>query len=240
MVSDDFPSELVRLQEGAWYGPTGPEIGALDAYGDPNTMTADIPSSSLARGPSVPIPVSCGWKSSRARYRKSRRSAAPPRLPHHDPYSGSRRATVAPGRAALARERAALYAWFATVYAEEMPEDRLAGWLGHGADPLLQALADGGMDHEVQAVRRARSLEAMAGIPDVQLELAADYAQCFCWTPEAVPRCMPRATSRRQLRACSATADHLAAYMASHDLRTDPDCREPMDHLAMELGIYPG
>ena len=61
----------------------------------------------------------------------------------------------------LARERAALYAWFATVYAEEMPEDRLAGWLGHGADPLLQALADGGMEREVQAVRH--SLQAMAG-----------------------------------------------------------------------------
>ena len=136
----------------------------------------------------------------------------------------------------LARERAALYAWFATVYAEEMPEDRLAGWLGHGADPLLQALADGGMDHEVQAVRH--SLEAMAGIPDVQLELAADYAQCFlldarssaplyasCYQPETAPRLF------------GATADHLAAYMASHDLRTDPDCREPMDHLAMELEL---
>ena len=27
----------------------------------------------------------------------------------------------------LARERAALYAWFATVYAEEMPEERIVG-----------------------------------------------------------------------------------------------------------------
>ena len=53
MVSDDFPSGVVRLQEGAWYGPTGPEIGALDTYGDPNTMTADIPSSSLAQAVSA-------------------------------------------------------------------------------------------------------------------------------------------------------------------------------------------
>ena len=34
-------------------GPTGPEIGALDTYGDPNTMTADIPSSSLAQAVSA-------------------------------------------------------------------------------------------------------------------------------------------------------------------------------------------
>ncbi|MCG9096926.1 trimethylamine-N-oxide reductase TorA [Laribacter hongkongensis] len=53
VVSDDFPSGVVRLQEGAWYGPTGPEIGALDTYGDPNTMTADIPSSSLAQAVSA-------------------------------------------------------------------------------------------------------------------------------------------------------------------------------------------
>ncbi|QZA79654.1 trimethylamine-N-oxide reductase TorA [Deefgea piscis] len=48
-VSSDFPKGVVRLQEGAWYGPTGPEIGALDTYGDPNTMTQDIGTSSLAQ-----------------------------------------------------------------------------------------------------------------------------------------------------------------------------------------------
>lgn len=136
----------------------------------------------------------------------------------------------------LARERAALYAWFATIYAEEMPEDRLAGWLGHGADPLLQALADGGMEREVQAVRH--SLQAMAGIPDIQLELAADYAQCFLLDARSsaplYASCYQTGTAPRLF---GATADRLAAYMASHDLRTDPDCREPMDHLAMELEL---
>ncbi|MCB5195186.1 trimethylamine-N-oxide reductase TorA [Deefgea salmonis] len=48
-VSNDYPKGVVRLQEGAWYGPTGPEIGALDTYGDPNTMTQDIGTSSLAQ-----------------------------------------------------------------------------------------------------------------------------------------------------------------------------------------------
>ena len=52
-VSDNFPSGVVRIQEGAWYGPTGPEIGALDTYGDPNTLTLDIGTSSLAQAPSA-------------------------------------------------------------------------------------------------------------------------------------------------------------------------------------------
>jgi trimethylamine-N-oxide reductase (cytochrome c) len=52
-VSDNFPTGVVRIQEGAWYGPTGPEIGALDTYGDPNTVTLDIGSSSLAQATSA-------------------------------------------------------------------------------------------------------------------------------------------------------------------------------------------
>ena len=53
VVSPNFPKGIVRIQEGAWYGPTGPEIGALDTYGDPNTLTLDIGTSQLAQGPSA-------------------------------------------------------------------------------------------------------------------------------------------------------------------------------------------
>lgn len=51
-LSANFPPGVVRIQEGAWYGPTGPEIGALDTYGDPNTLTLDVGTSELAQGPS--------------------------------------------------------------------------------------------------------------------------------------------------------------------------------------------
>ncbi len=44
---------MVRIQEGAWYGPTGPEIGAIDTYGDPNTLTLDIGTSSLSQATSA-------------------------------------------------------------------------------------------------------------------------------------------------------------------------------------------
>ena len=53
VVSPNFPKGVVRIQEGAWYGPTGPEIGALDTYGDPNTVTIDVGTSQLAQGPSA-------------------------------------------------------------------------------------------------------------------------------------------------------------------------------------------
>ncbi len=53
VISDNYPDGVVRLHEGAWYGPTGPEIGALDTYGDPNTLTLDIGSTELAQATSA-------------------------------------------------------------------------------------------------------------------------------------------------------------------------------------------
>src|SRR5699024_11445481 len=53
VVSDLFPSGVIRIQEGAWYGPTDASIGALDTYGDPNTLTLDVGTSRLAQAPSA-------------------------------------------------------------------------------------------------------------------------------------------------------------------------------------------
>ncbi|WP_394203142.1 trimethylamine-N-oxide reductase TorA [Shewanella waksmanii] len=57
VVSDNFPRGVIRIHEGAWYGPVGEdgskeggaEIGALCSYGDPNTLTQDIGTSKLAQ-----------------------------------------------------------------------------------------------------------------------------------------------------------------------------------------------
>lgn len=53
VLSDNFPTGVVRLQEGAWYSPLDEKIGAIDTYGDPNTMTLDIGSSKLAQAVSA-------------------------------------------------------------------------------------------------------------------------------------------------------------------------------------------
>ncbi|QIM67298.1 trimethylamine N-oxide reductase I catalytic subunit [Mannheimia granulomatis] len=53
VLSDNFPRGIVRLQEGAWYSPLDEKIGAIDTYGDPNTMTLDIGSSKLAQAVSA-------------------------------------------------------------------------------------------------------------------------------------------------------------------------------------------
>ncbi|MFA0674345.1 hypothetical protein AB4567_08450, partial [Vibrio sp. 10N.222.51.A6] len=40
-------------EEGAWYGPINEKVGALDTYGDPNTLTQDIGTSELAQATSA-------------------------------------------------------------------------------------------------------------------------------------------------------------------------------------------
>ena len=57
VISDSYPEGVIRISEGAWYGPVGQdgskqggaEIGALCSYGDPNTLTQDLPTSKLAQ-----------------------------------------------------------------------------------------------------------------------------------------------------------------------------------------------
>ncbi|MPY22686.1 trimethylamine-N-oxide reductase TorA [Shewanella psychropiezotolerans] len=57
VISDSFPKGIIRIHEGAWYGPVGKdgskeggaEVGALCSYGDPNTLTQDIGTSKLAQ-----------------------------------------------------------------------------------------------------------------------------------------------------------------------------------------------
>ncbi|MFK0573189.1 trimethylamine-N-oxide reductase TorA [Endozoicomonas sp.] len=48
-VSDRYYPGVVRIHEGAWYAPVDAEIGSIDTYGDPNTLTLDIGTSDLAQ-----------------------------------------------------------------------------------------------------------------------------------------------------------------------------------------------
>ena len=49
------------------------------------------------------------------------------------------------------RQRAQLYGWFATLYAAEVSEVALEGYLGDGYQPLYTGLADLGLGAEVAA-----------------------------------------------------------------------------------------
>ncbi|ELB2775539.1 trimethylamine-N-oxide reductase TorA, partial [Vibrio parahaemolyticus] len=49
VLTDSYPRGVIRIEEGAWYGPLNEKEGAICTYGDPNTLTQDIGSSELAQ-----------------------------------------------------------------------------------------------------------------------------------------------------------------------------------------------
>ena len=53
VLTDSYPRGVVRIEEGAWYGPLNEKEGAICTYGDPNTLTMDIGSSELAQATSA-------------------------------------------------------------------------------------------------------------------------------------------------------------------------------------------
>ncbi|MBE5143368.1 trimethylamine-N-oxide reductase TorA [Vibrio parahaemolyticus] len=53
VLTDSYPRGVIRIEEGAWYGPLNEKEGAICTYGDPNTLTQDIGSSELAQATSA-------------------------------------------------------------------------------------------------------------------------------------------------------------------------------------------
>ncbi len=53
VLMDSYPRGVIRIEEGAWYGPLNEKEGAICTYGDPNTLTMDIGSSELAQATSA-------------------------------------------------------------------------------------------------------------------------------------------------------------------------------------------
>jgi biotin/methionine sulfoxide reductase len=54
VLSDGVSPGVVQLPTGAWYDPARPgHIGSLDKHGNPNMLTRDAGTSSLAQGPTA-------------------------------------------------------------------------------------------------------------------------------------------------------------------------------------------
>ncbi len=53
VLSDSYPRGVIRIEEGAWYGPLTEKVGAICTYGDPNTLTLDLGTSELAQATSA-------------------------------------------------------------------------------------------------------------------------------------------------------------------------------------------
>ena len=72
-ISEAIMAGVIELPTGAWFDPQDWEGGVLEVHGNPNALTPDIGTSSLAQGVR-PTPAWWRWKNSPARRRHCRYS----------------------------------------------------------------------------------------------------------------------------------------------------------------------
>ncbi|MBM5573047.1 molecular chaperone TorD [Deefgea sp. CFH1-16] len=137
--------------------------------------------------------------------------------------------------AAPADQRAALYAWFATLYAREMDEVQLQNWLAGAADPLFDVLAQAGFAAEVKQMQGA--INALRDLPDAQLELAADYTMCFLLDVKssALPYASCYVGEHKTLFGPEEKA--MREKLEFYGLGLDSNYPEAADHLAIQLEL---
>ncbi|HQZ01153.1 MAG TPA: molecular chaperone TorD [Thauera sp.] len=135
------------------------------------------------------------------------------------------------------RQRAQLYGWFATLYAQEVSEVTLEGYFGEAYLPLYAGLADLGLEREVARLRK--SIDALRATPLARLELAADFAQLFLL--DAKTGALPYASAYEGEATGSvlygAAEERMRAFLAESGLAIQAEFREPADHLAVYLAL---
>lgn len=134
---------------------------------------------------------------------------------------------------AVSESRAAFYAWFSTIFAIEMPEDMIAAYLRGEAAPLLSALRKIGLDRELS--RLQTSLARWSDVPDLRLELAADFARLFLLggREAALPYASAYLSSDQQLYGDPHV--RMQHFLQNSGLQVHADFKEPSDHLAVYL-----
>ena len=135
------------------------------------------------------------------------------------------------------RQRAQLYGWFASLYAAEVSEVALEGYLGDGYQPLYAGLSDLGLGAEV--VRLQAAIEALRTLPLARLELAADFAQLFLLDAKtgALPYASVYEDEGKGSVLYGAAEERMRSFLAESGLAIQADFREPADHLAVYLAL---
>ncbi|SUD91823.1 molecular chaperone TorD [Psychrobacter phenylpyruvicus] len=134
------------------------------------------------------------------------------------------------------KARAALYRWFAEIFAREFNKQNLAE-LQRQYPALHQAFSELGL--QAQSERLQKALNNLKVIPEADraLELAADFAHMFLLSghQSAPPYASYYLEADKMLY--GKPAQQMSQFLAEHELDLHPDFREPKDHLSIYLQV---
>lgn len=132
--------------------------------------------------------------------------------------------------------RAALYRWFAELFASELTTKGLQELQLHYPN-LHQAFT--GLDLQSQSERVQKALNNLKVIPegDRALELAADFAHIFLLSGiESAPPYASYYLEKDQML-YGKPAQQMSQFLAEHKLELHPEFREPKDHISIYLQV---
>ena len=132
--------------------------------------------------------------------------------------------------------RAALYRWFADIFAREFNKQNLAK-LQRQYPALHQAFSELGLQEPSEQLQKALNNLKVIPEADRALELAADFAHMFLLSDHqsAPPYASYYLDADKMLY--GKPAQQMSQFLAEHKLDLHPDFREPKDHLSIYLQV---
>lgn len=134
----------------------------------------------------------------------------------------------------MSEDAAVLCRWLATLLSAELDDAMLTRYRQGEAAPLLDALRDGGLEHDTARVEQA--LKGLALLPTPQLELAADFAELFLVDAHGgAPLYASLYSAKGRGTLLGAPAARMEARLAAAGYAVKDSVGEPADHLAVML-----
>lgn len=132
--------------------------------------------------------------------------------------------------------RAALYRWFAEIFAREFNKQNLAKQQQQ-YPALHQAFSELGLQEPSERLQKALNNLKVIPEADRALELAADFAHMFLLSghQSAPPYASYYLDVDKMLY--GKPAQQMSQFLAEHKLDLHPDFREPKDHLSIYLQV---
>lgn len=133
------------------------------------------------------------------------------------------------------QQRAAVYGWFSSLYARELPQATLAAYEAGELASLLEGLCSIGLEAPCQRLQQA--FDALRDVPHAHLELAADFAHTFLLDAKAGALPYASCYNGKGDAFFGEAEQRMRSFLEQSSLALQEAFKEPADHLAIYLAV---
>lgn len=133
------------------------------------------------------------------------------------------------------QQRAAVYGWFSSLYAKELPAATLAAYEAGELVTLLEGLRRIGLEGPSQRLQQA--FDSLREVPHAHLELAADFAHAFLLDAKAGALPYASCYTGKTQEFFGEAEQRMRSFLEQSALALQEEFKEPADHLAIYLAV---